>query len=55
MENTSPNIELLDYEIEHQQHNRKYVLVLLAIFILFLIGIGLYTLGLFGNEEKAEK
>jgi conjugative transposon TraM protein len=55
MEKTSPNIELIDDEIEHQQQNKKYVLVLLAIFVLFLIGIGLYTLGLFGSEEKAEK
>lgn len=55
MEKTSPNIELIDDEIEHQQQNKKYVLVLLAIFVLFLIGIGLYTLGLFGSNEKAEK
>ena len=55
MEKTSPNIELIDDEIEHQQQNKKYVLVLLAIFVLFLIGIGLFTLGLFGGDEKAEK
>jgi conjugative transposon TraM protein len=55
MENTSPNIELIDDEIEHQQQNKKYVLVLLAIFVLFLIGIGLYTLGLFSGDEKLEK
>jgi conjugative transposon TraM protein len=55
MEKTSPNIDLIDDEIEHQQQNKKYVLVLLAIFVLFLIGIGLYTLGLFSSNEKAEK
>jgi conjugative transposon TraM protein len=55
MESSSPNIELLDDEIDHRQMNKKFVLVLLAIFVLFLIGIGLYTLGLFGEDKTEAK
>ena len=53
MENN--HIEMLDEQIDPQQKNKKFVLVILSLFVLVLIGICLFALGLFDSKKTTNQ